>query len=673
MRVSALRCFVGSFLLLLSLVCLFAADFGESVQYFAQIALGGGAVTEFTIYNPTEASISVRAELFDSGGQSVTDMSVDVASLGTATIRFGQPTDPLRIGWARLSSAGKFRATEFFQISLGDVALPRVGVLPSALSDSTRVFCFVNPSGTNTGLAIANPDQTEAATLTAKLRDSAGALSRTQTITLDPLRQISQFLTESSFFEGITDFQGTVELTSTKPLAMVSLRSDNNLLSAVSVLTPPVEAALTPGSVTTEILADSAVTSEKLAEGAVTAEKLATGAVTAEKIAAGAVVKSLNGLTDQVQLQAGANVGIQKVGNALSISSAGSGDITGVIAGDGLAGGGAAGEVTIYVPTGGIESQMINDNEVVKSINGVRDAVTLAPGANISVSQVGHTITIAGADATGDITAVNAGSGLSGGGSSGDVTLNVANPLTLGTATAGGTILLQRSTAWPIVAMGVDGSNRGAIGIGSGSSINPLVAMGGGVGMTGRISVFRSGTQTPIVTAEQVSNAGMFSVMDSSGAVTASMNGATGEITGVTKSFLVDDPTDPSRRIRYTSLEGPEAAMYVRGTADLVNGHAFIELPEHFRALAAEGTLSVTLTPRSPASQGLAAVEVTANGIDVAELFSGTGAYTFDYVVFGVRKGFEDYQVYEPKPPSTESQADALGATLSEALKTTPR
>ena len=33
-------------------------------------------------------------------------------------------------------------------------------------------------------------------------------------------------------------------------------------------------------------------------------------------------------------------------------------------------------------------------------------------------------------------------------------------------------------------------------------------------------------------------------------------------------------------------------------------------------------------------------------GMDVGELAGGTGSYEFDYVVYGVRKGFEDYQVY---------------------------
>jgi len=149
-------------------------------------------------------------------------------------------------------------------------------------------------------------------------------------------------------------------------------------------------------------------------------------------------------------------------------------------------------------------------------------------------------------------------------------------------------------------------------------------------------------------------NGGRVSVRNSSNITTAGMNGSTGDVFGTTKSFIVADPSNSDRLIKYTSLEGPEAAIYVRGTANLVSGQAYIEFPDHFSAMAAPSSITVTLTPRSVRSMGLAAVNVSSQGMEVAELGGGRNSYTFDYVAYAVRKGFEDYEVYMTKDQAGE-------------------
>jgi len=122
--------------------------------------------------------------------------------------------------------------------------------------------------------------------------------------------------------------------------------------------------------------------------------------------------------------------------------------------------------------------------------------------------------------------------------------------------------------------------------------------------------------------------------------------------------------TIQNRKIKYTSLEGPEAAIYVRGTANLVSGRAYIGFPDHFSAMAAPSSITVTLTPRSALSMGLAAVNVSSQGIQVAELGGGRNSYAFDYVAHAVRKGYEDYEVY-----LTKEQASVLTGQASSMVR----
>jgi hypothetical protein len=117
------------------------------------------------------------------------------------------------------------------------------------------------------------------------------------------------------------------------------------------------------------------------------------------------------------------------------------------------------------------------------------------------------------------------------------------------------------------------------------------------------------------------------------------------------KSFVMEDPADPSKEIRYACLEGPEAGTYIRGSAELVAGEAVIELPEHFAKVTADEGLTVQLTPVGKWLQ-LYVVEKGTARIVVREATGQSGS--FDYFVNGIRQGYEDFQVIRDRTPAPE-------------------
>lgn len=131
-------------------------------------------------------------------------------------------------------------------------------------------------------------------------------------------------------------------------------------------------------------------------------------------------------------------------------------------------------------------------------------------------------------------------------------------------------------------------------------------------------------------------------------------------------SFVEPHPTDASKMIRYTSLEGNEAGTYFRGRGKFQNGLAVIDVPEDFRIVTDAEGLSVQVTPIGQ----MATVAVESIGLDRI-VMRGSRNVEFFYLVNGIRSA------YKHSAPIAENQRmfvprhldDPMPAYLPEALK----
>jgi len=128
------------------------------------------------------------------------------------------------------------------------------------------------------------------------------------------------------------------------------------------------------------------------------------------------------------------------------------------------------------------------------------------------------------------------------------------------------------------------------------------------------------------------------------------------DIIGLPKNFVSPHPEDPSKEIKYASVEAPTVDVYFRGTASLVNGLARIEVPDHFRFTAREGTYMTTLTPVGTAV-ALSVASEGPNGIVVR----GAGNASFHYVVYAERAEIEGFEPVQPNTVFTPEALEKLG------------
>ena len=217
---------------------------------------GGSIRTTFILFNPTNGAIDATIRLRNDAGS---PMLVTIPSVGTTdefgpfTLQKGETrilqTDgsgALSVGSAVIDTSGPLGVSAVFSLYDGQKSFLTEAGVGSAEIMTDFVIPVDAAGGFNTGLALVNLGQADA-NITYRLVDADGQVADTTTATLGARQHLARFVSgPGELFPNVSNFQGTLQVTSTQNLAALTIRQNGAPLSYTTL--PVVSKAATPTS-----------------------------------------------------------------------------------------------------------------------------------------------------------------------------------------------------------------------------------------------------------------------------------------------------------------------------------------------------------------------------------------------------------------------------------------
>lgn len=177
---------------------------------------------------------------------------------------------------------------------------------------------------------------------------------------------------------------------------------DNHGNTGTFIFTPSGSGSGSPRPLSNGEIPNGSITEVKLADGAVTAAKIVDGTIGAQEIDPGQVQQRIQSQCPGGQVM----IGVNQNGTVVCVTSGAGGDITGVVAGTGLAGGGTSGEVTLNLRLSGTGStNAAAHSDHTHGVGGVSSGNTVigelafgSPGFSANTTAIGYRAGFGGGD-----------------------------------------------------------------------------------------------------------------------------------------------------------------------------------------------------------------------------------------------------------------------------------